>query len=198
MISAVRNRRGGFTLLEITLVLAILVAAAAIAAPMFQSTMKRERLRKGAQLIAADWTRTRATAMEDGETQVWLCEVGGSSFSKSSYSTSGMTTADAASAVAATTSVTLTSTGSDSESFGQDLPYEVSVSEILVSEADSVVNMANTTTESAGGQATVFFYPDGTCSSARLTVADDEASISIIMNGMSGTVRVTRAQQVQQ
>lgn len=197
MISTDRNRKRGFTLLEIMLVLAILVAAAAVAAPMFQSTMKRERLRKGAQLIAADWARTRATAMGEGETQVWLCEVGGSSYSKSSYSNSGMTTADAASAVASTTNVSLTSAGSDSDSFGQDLPFEVSVSEILVSEADSVVNMVETTTESAGGQATVFFYPDGTCSSARVTVADDTHSMSIIMNGVSGTVRVTRAQQVQ-
>ena len=196
MVQRKSDQRRGFTLMEITLVLIIIVAAAAIAAPMFQSTMKRERLRKGGELIAADWTRTRAVAIQDGETQVWLCQVGSNSFSRSSYTTSGMTTADAAATVAATTTATPLDAGS-SDSFGQDLPTGVSVSELLVTEADSVINMAPNTSSNSGGSATVFFYPDGTSSSARITVADDEQSMSIIMNGVSGTVRVSDIQRME-
>lgn len=181
----------GFTLLEIALVLAIIVVVGAVAAPMFQGTLRTERLRKGAELIAADWVRTRSVAMETGETQVWMCQIANNSFSASSYNDSGaISPADAAAAVSAATG--LTSTGSDSGSFGQSaMPDGVSIGDVLVSEGDTVVMMAETGNTGDGGSALLFFYPDGTSSSARLSVANDqEQTMSVVLNGMAGTVRV--------
>ncbi len=181
----------GFTLLEIALVLAIIVVVGAVAAPMFQGTLRTERLRKGAELIAADWVRTRSVAMETGETQVWMCQIANNSFSASSYNDSGaISPADAASAVSAATG--LTSTGSDAGSFGQSaMPDGVSIGDVLVSEGDTVVMMAETGNTGDGGSALLFFYPDGTSSSARLSVANDqEQTMSVVLNGMAGTVRV--------
>ena len=73
------------------------------------------------------------------------------------------------------------------------MPEGVAISEVMVSEADSVVAMAQTTM-SDSSSATIFFYPDGTASSARLTVANEEQqTMSVVMNGIAGTVRVVSA-----
>lgn len=184
--------RRGFTLLEMALVLAIIVAIGAIAAPLFRGTLEIERLRKGVELVAADWIATSAMAMETGETQVWLCEVGSTSFSSSTYSnTGGLTPTEAASMVADTTGLSATSgSTSGSGSFGQTMPDGVSVSEVMVTEGDTIMTMAENSSADAAS-ATVFFYPDGTSSSARLTVIDEkQRTMSVVMNGLAGTVRV--------
>ena len=184
--------RGAFTLLEIMIVLALMVVVAASATPLYRSTLRNERLRKAAQAIAADWTRTRAQAMQAGETQIWLCTLSEGSYSSSS--SAGLSTADAVGAVTEATGMTTTATDASSgaSDFGQGMPDGISIVSILVSDADSIVTMAQASNEGQSGAATVLFYPDGTTSSARLTVADEEGrSISVMLNGMSGTVRVT-------
>jgi hypothetical protein len=74
------------------------------------------------------------------------------------------------------------------------LPEDVSISEVRVSEADTVAAMSQTSTGGELSSATVFFYPDGTSSSARLSVINDERSISVVLNGLAGTVRVMRVE----
>lgn len=186
------HRRRGFTLLEMVLVLAIIVAVGAIAAPIFRGSLEIEKLRKGIELVAADWVETSALAMETGETQVWLCEVGSSGFSASTYSnTGGLTPTEAATTVADTTGLSATSgSASGSGSFGQTMPEGISISEVLVSEGDTMVTMAENSMADASN-ATVFFYPDGTSSSARLSVIDEQQrTMTVVMNGLAGTVRV--------
>ncbi len=188
------NRRG-FTLLEVVLVLAIIVAVGAVAAPIFQGTLRGERLRKGVELISIDWTRTRAKAMEMGETQVWLCELSDGSYSSSVYSgVQGLSPSDAASLVSASTG--LSSSDASSGSFGQSaMPDGVSISDVLISDADTVVMMSQSTNSMESGSATIFFYPDGTSSSARLTVTnEEEQTMSVMLNGLSGTIRVARGE----
>ena len=192
---ALRTRgRSGFTLLEMVLVLTIIVAVAAMAAPMFQGTMKTERLRKGVELVAADWVSTRATAMETGQPQVWVCQIGSSGYSSSTYSNnSGLSPTEATAAVVNTTGLSATeSSASGGGDFGQSMPSGVSISEVLVSEGDSILTMSQMTNSDLGN-ATIFFYPDGTSSSARLSVSDEEQrTMTVVMNGMAGTVRVLK------
>ncbi len=52
--------RGGFTLLELMLVLAILLAVAALAWPVLSRAMAVERLRKAADRVHAEWVRAEA------------------------------------------------------------------------------------------------------------------------------------------
>ena len=184
--------RRGFTLLEMMLVLGIIIIVGAIVAPMFTGTLQVERLRKGAELVAADWVETSAMAMETGETQVWLCEIGSNGFSAGTYSnTGGLSPTEAAAMVVDTTGLSTNSgSASGAGSFGQTMPEGVSISEVLVSEGDTIMTMAENTMADASN-ATVFFFPDGTSSSARLTVTDEQGqSMSVIMNGLAGTVRV--------
>lgn len=185
------QKRSGFTLLEMVLVLTIIVAVGAMAAPMVTGTLKVERLRKGVELIAADWVDTRATAMETGETQIWVCQVGSTSYSTSTYDgSSGMSPLDAASLVSQETDLSSTGDASAQGDFGQAMPNGCSISDVLITQGDSILSMSQTSGAEAGN-ATIFFYPDGTSSSARLTVAhEDGRTMTVVMNGLAGTVRV--------
>lgn len=180
--------------MELVLVLTIIVAVGAMAAPIFQGTMQTERLRKSIQLVAADWVSTRATAMETGQTQAWVCSIGSSGFSSSTYSnSSGLTPSDAAASVVNSTGLSTTSTSaSGGGDFGQSMPEGYSIHEVQVSEGDTILTLSPMTSTNAG-TGTIFFYPDGTSSSARLTVIDEkQRTMTVVMNGMAGTVRVLK------
>lgn len=175
--------RSGFTLLEISLVLVILVIVTAIAIPSFQGTLDQERLRKGAESIAADWTQTRALAMQTGETQVWACELGAGNYSASSSTGSG------------TNGETPMLAATDLSNFelSETLPTGIVISQAMTSESDSMSTMAQSAQSSESGRATLFFFPDGTSSNARLTVTHEdklEHSMVVMINGLAGTVRV--------
>ena len=70
------------------------------------------------------------------------------------------------------------------------MPVGCTINDVVVSEGDSILAMSQTTNADSSN-ATIFFYPDGTSSSARLSVADEEGrTMTVVMNGLAGTVRV--------
>lgn len=76
MLRHLNNRRpkiaqAGFTLLELTLVLALLVVAAAMVWPALEKPLASERLRHGADKVRSEWTRTRVRAMTTGTPHVF-------------------------------------------------------------------------------------------------------------------------------
>jgi Tfp pilus assembly protein FimT len=172
-----------------------MVVVAALAVPAFRSTLKYERLRKAAEAIRADWTRTQTRAMMTGETQVWVCllATGGYSVSPytSDYGVAGATAADVTNRVSSATGLTPTQTSADNGNFGQTMPAGVTIHEVLVSEADSVITMTQTSNAGEDGMVTIFFYPDGSSSSGRITVKNEDGrAIAVVLNGVAGTVRV--------
>lgn len=64
--SPARTSARGFTLLELMLVLAIVVAAASIAIPMVAGPLEGQRLLKAGDQVRAAWNRARVTAMRTG------------------------------------------------------------------------------------------------------------------------------------
>ncbi len=181
--------RKGFTLLELSLVLAILVIVSAIAAPRFVGTLEQERLRKAAESVGADWTRTRALAMQTGETQLWACKLGTGQFAIS------LANPDLNVGGEAGTDVSIATSATDllSQNLTETLPTDVVISQALISESDSITTMSLSTETSDSGTATMFFYPDGTCSAARLTLNkqdDPDSTMTVMINGLAGTVRV--------
>jgi type II secretion system protein H len=60
------RRPAGFTLVELIVVLAILAAVVALAAPSFSRTIASARLRSGATEVRATLARARALAVADG------------------------------------------------------------------------------------------------------------------------------------
>ena len=63
--------RRALSLLEMMLVLAVLVAVAALVLPSLQGPLDDQRLLKSADLIRAQWTKARVTAMKNGRLYVF-------------------------------------------------------------------------------------------------------------------------------
>lgn len=68
------TRRAGFTLFELVVVMAIIVAFAAVAWTTFDRVLVGEALRHGADQVRAAWTRARVTAIESGVAQAWIVQ----------------------------------------------------------------------------------------------------------------------------
>src|SRR5690242_20515691 len=76
-----RNRtRYGFTLMELLLVLAILVAIGALVYPSLERPFAAERLRRGGDQVRAHWSKARNHAIESGEVYVFKCQLQGSRY----------------------------------------------------------------------------------------------------------------------
>lgn len=61
------RRANGFTLIEMLLVLALLVALAAIVWPALDRPLANQRLRRAADQVRAEWIRARTKAITSGE-----------------------------------------------------------------------------------------------------------------------------------
>lgn len=189
----IRTTNTGFTLMEIIIVLALMVTIGAMAAPTFQGTLKQQRLRKAAETIRADWVRTRGTAMQNGETQVWTCITSSGQFSTNAAGNLSMS--EAGDMVSADTGLSPTSGMSSDETFGKSLSNGISITDVMISEADTMISMSQFSTGADTGNAIVFFYPDGTCSSARITLQGETGEqLAIVLNGVAGTTRLVRVE----
>src|SRR5947209_19190334 len=79
------NRRRGYTLLELLLVLAIIVIAAAAVAPSFRGVMRSATLKSAANDVRAALTKAHVLAMKSGRTHVFQYELGGSKYKIEAY-----------------------------------------------------------------------------------------------------------------
>ncbi|MBX7102481.1 MAG: hypothetical protein K1X57_00265 [Gemmataceae bacterium] len=59
-------RRGGFTILELSLVLAVIIVIAAISVPNIDAMYSDVKLSAAADLVRSRWAEARARAVEDG------------------------------------------------------------------------------------------------------------------------------------
>jgi Tfp pilus assembly protein FimT len=75
-----RLRRGGLTLVEVCLVLALLVVFAALAAPVMEGAISRAALKGGADVLRGAWSTARLAAMQSGQTIIFRFEPAGSRF----------------------------------------------------------------------------------------------------------------------
>src|SRR3954470_22205186 len=78
------NRRG-FTLLELLLVLAIIVIAAAAVAPSLRGTMRNTALKSAASTVRAELTRAHVMAMRTGRIHMFQYELGGTKYKLEPY-----------------------------------------------------------------------------------------------------------------
>src|SRR5947208_13714092 len=77
--------RRGYTLMELLLVLAILVIAAAVTAPSFGRTLRRMAVTSAANDVRTALTKAHVLAMKTGRTRVFQYELGGSKYKIEAY-----------------------------------------------------------------------------------------------------------------
>ena len=206
--------RSGYTLLEVLLVMALLVALAGMAAPALFGPLENQRLRRSADIIRAEWTKARVRAMESGQTYVFRYQPSGTQYvvqplnSQEDYVESSLTTlsntasfpAGAATNVPGNTVADMPAvTAADGSTIGtqaKELPENVG---FAASETTTDMRGELLAAEDMSGVATdpqwsspIFFYPDGTTSTARLVLGNQrQRYVVLTMRGLTGVIHVS-------
>jgi len=193
-----RNRRRGFTLLEVLLTMCLLVLLAALSWPALEKPFDGARLRKAAGQIRAEWRTARVEAMDSGEIYFFRCAANEGDYRVECYSA----------AEAQQNSVygnRLGNSARDIASIGTVKPRQESLPDgvtFVTGEIDLDTRAA--TISSAMEQAAVsetawsdpiLFYPDGTTSTARLVLKNKHGrSIELQLRGLTGVVSIGQVQ----
>jgi type II secretion system protein H len=182
------RRRRAFTLLEMLLVLAILVVAAAAVAPSLNGVMRNNTLKSAADKVRTEWTRAHVKAMKTGRVQVFRYEEGGAKIKSEAWLSGDDTLESSPQASGAMqTSVPDTKETNLPEGikfFGGDLV------------SDSRGQALETELEAAGQSEAkwsrpILFFPDGSSSDAYIVVGNDrQAGIRVDLRGLTSVVKI--------
>ncbi len=166
-----QRARRGYTLFEILLVLALLVALLSIATPVFRNSFAVERLRKAADAVRTAWSKARLEAMRSGQTHVFRFDYGANTYVVALWETG-----DASIEASEGTTV--------AQKMGT-LPGDA-----VFYAGEKVVDTRTAQTEGGGGQTApqIFFYPDGTTSTAQVLLSNgEERFLRVELRGLTGT-----------
>jgi prepilin-type N-terminal cleavage/methylation domain-containing protein len=188
-------RRKAFTLIEMLLVLAIVVAIAALSAPAMRGMVQSARLRAAADTVRTEWTRAHVKAMKTGRIQVFRYESGGAKYSVQPWIAGD----DAIESSAPTTAgFEVADSSQDSANVGEG--HELPEGTMFV-RGDAAAESRSLAVEQTAMDSTQFesewsrpilFYPDGTTSDAFVVVANEnERGIQVNLRGMTGTATLS-------
>ena len=183
--------RQGFTLLEISLVIAILLVVAATAWPALRTAFETRRLKAAADQLRTEFGAARVEAMSSGVQQIVRCDPG-----QRSYAVRRAEDLDAyveAGSVADEELLMLAEL-EDDQSGAKQLPEGmtfVASNALVDSRAASVAaGMVSGTVDPEFQD--ILFYPDGTTSTAEVTIKNERGKyITIQLRGLTGVARVT-------
>ena len=185
------------SLMELMLVLAILVAVAGLVMPALHGPLNDQRLLKSADLIRAQWTKTRVAAMKNGQMYVFRYVTASDEYAIEPW------TADADALEAAPQALLDESpellrvdTGKAQPLgiAGQRLPEGV---QFYLGETQMDARLAQITAEAgtlmAPGDSVppIVFYPDGSTSDARVVLTNERFFVEVSLRGLTGMVRVS-------
>jgi prepilin-type N-terminal cleavage/methylation domain-containing protein len=165
--------RAGFTLMEMMLTLAVMVMIAGLSWPVFSRSFDNLRLKKAGDALRTAWASARLQAMTTGETHVFRFEYGAGN-----YVVAVWNTGESATEAAAATPL---------ERPGM-LPEGT-----VFHASEKIVDARAAMTEGTGGQETpqLYFYPDGTTSTAQVLIANEhERFLKVELRGLTGVSKM--------
>jgi len=185
--------RGGYTLIELLLVLAIIVIAAAAAAPAFRGVMRSATLRSAANEVRAALAKTHVMAMRSGRTHLFQYELGGSKYKMEPYIAGDDELESAAGDPSgAMAGATPTQTTTPDKSLPEGIKFAAGDAAIE-SRAERIEREVGTTGD--GGvtwSRPILFFTDGSSVDAFVVVGNDyERGIRIDLRGMTSAVKVS-------
>ncbi len=197
--SAHARPRTGLSLLEMMLVLAVLVAAAAVALPALHGPMSDQRLRKAADLVLAQWSRARLEAMKSGQMQVFRYEIGTEYYQVQPRFDGSFLLEGSADAQRLMTPDMLQNPGPDGRDSllgvaGQRLP---SGATFFAGRTDTDARMMQLQSEdpnvilSGTAAQPIVFYPDGTATQAVLVLTNERFFVQLRLRGLTGLGRAS-------
>lgn len=171
-------RRPGYTLIELLLVLALVVIAAAVVAPSVMQGGDRAELEDAADKLAAMWGRARLDAVSSGTTLMFQCELGGGLCRvQDPTAMLGMETEEAEQGVP--------TQGRQELEFENVVVQALAVAEPAGSEPACYDGAASAITP------VVVFHPDGATSDAEVILEHANGmQMKVILRGLTGAQRV--------
>lgn len=216
-----RFHSSAFTLFELLLVLAVMVAVGAVAIPGIFGVLANRQLARGGNGLRVAMVQARLEAMRTGRTQVMRCEIGGSRFQVAPHYTASDVT-EAGDMIGRGTAVASGGIGvpvlpdaATGSRFGGELPEAdgprdmLSVSNsgdqlpdlVLFSDAQVQATARSATVDQASGGAMtadsgwsqpILFYADGTTSTAAVVLTRAEVGRVIVrLRGLTGESMVS-------
>jgi hypothetical protein len=183
------------SLLELMIVLGLLVIIGALAVPALERPLDAEKLRKSAQLVQAHWDKARVHAMQQGQIMVFQYQADSGRFRIMPWMADdvlieGNTAADPTGP---------SSTAVDSSGLLGELPEGVKfLTSITLSETRSLdvesqlADLSQSASADGAWSAPVLFYPDGTASTAEVTMVNQTGSyVTLRLRGLTGVARVS-------
>ena len=182
----------GMTLLELLLVLAVCVAAAAMVLPALRGPLENQRLRKAGDTVRAEWNRTRVLAMKTGRIQIFQCEFGTNRYVVQTW------VAETDDQQSTNDSVSGFGTAKSGSAFNP-IQQEKEIAEgILFQTGQAAEDSRGSSIVSQFGAANtqqsppILFYPDGTTSTAKVVLANDRNSYLVVsLRGLTGVAQVS-------
>jgi len=178
--------QSGFTLLELIIVLAVMIAVAAMSLPMLQRSFSGQKLDKGADLVRAHMGRARVNAIRNGEIYAFYYQIEGPAFRVGPFN---------AETIDSLKDVPLNEEERTSNfDFGDDLlPREVRFSMSLThTDARAAAAMVSANYQ-PGDMRPILFYPDGTSQTAKVILQNKENdAVQVTLRGLTGTTTIKK------
>ncbi len=188
------QRPRGFTLVEMLLTLAIIVAVSAMAWPMLDKPLASRRLHSAADEVRTRLCKARFEAMRSGQVYAFRYQLGGDRFRTEPE--------DPAAALAGIQ--TETSDASDDEfrtadedAASGDMALPEGMTFLAEESGDEGMPPALAAAETGPAAETgdwaepILFYPDGTASNVQLVVGNNQnGAVRLLLRGLTGTVTV--------
>jgi Tfp pilus assembly protein FimT len=177
------------------LVMGLLVIVAALAYPSVTGPLDNSRLRHSADGVRASWARARTKAMESGRTYTFRCQPASGSYviepwinnddllESDVVTQGGVAVGESAQEMA---TVTL---GPKVEQLPENITF-MACEIVAETRSQLVVATADSATEAdPTWSAPIFFYPDGTSSTARLVLMNQrDRYVLLTLRGLTGVV----------
>jgi Tfp pilus assembly protein FimT len=183
--------------MEMMLVLAVLVGVAAMVWPALQGPLDDQRLLKSAELIRAQWTKARVTAMKNGRLYVFRYVTASDEYSVEPWSGEGDTveasntaTTDQSAALPRATDEKRHPLGVAGQRLPEGIQFYSGETQMDARSAE-VTAEGSTASSSAGLPPPIVFYPDGSTSDARLLLTNERCFVQVTLRGLTGLVRVS-------
>jgi prepilin-type N-terminal cleavage/methylation domain-containing protein len=182
LLNANHKLRGGFTLLEMLLVLALMSALAAVAIPSFQGPLADRRLRSSAEHVRAAWLTARSEAMTSAQIYMFRYEPQTGDYTIGPWDGDGSGVETASNSLSVVSGAPTT------------LPEGVTFVGGSTQQDTRSAAVDATGASAIGGSSAppVLFYTDGSTSTVELQLAHEIGlGVTLSMRGLTGVVTVS-------